>query len=274
MGFVKIDDAIQVNDMNEQLKNDIFNFCCELLFKSNRAGFGYTDNKKENERNLEDIWINHFHESIGTVPTVYGDINETLFHTYRQLAFYNIYDFLEYVLANYSTGVKTYSDANKVLEKNHSGYRFIKKLLQPIASKTDIKNIKSGLKSKLDGGHLQNALNELGKRTGINLNTVMKESIDAVETATHHIATELFNGQPKDTMGRSITILKDNGFIENHPAYLEAFSKLYGYSSDGGIRHPKDRDYKVDQAEATFMLEICSAFISMLKFKFSEYQNK
>ncbi|MBY7658426.1 hypothetical protein J8401_012865 [Lactiplantibacillus plantarum] len=265
MGFVEVDDTIQLDKMNQKLKNDIFNFWRNELERLyvNRA-YHPTTQLKLNEL----LWTNYFHETkpVNYVPT--SDITTR----YDKMKFYEVYDFLEFLMQTLLDNEADIRSINQILESNHSGYRFVKNQLEPISSDTDITTIKNGLEAQIDNGHLQNALNELGKRADINLNTIMKESIDAVETATHHITTKFFNGQPKDTMGRSIAILKDNGFIENHPAYLAAFSNLYGYSSDGGIRHPKDRDYKVDQAEATFMLEICSAFISMLKFKLAEYQ--
>lgn len=269
MGFVEVDNVIQFKSMSQRLKNDIFNFWrdeIERLYLNNTYS-----NHNETEIN-EFLWTHYFHE---TKPIGYDHIDTSQITAYyKRMKFYEVYDFLEFLMQTLLNNPVDTKKINQVLEPNHSGFRFIGNQLEPISSETDIKNLESGLNSSIDDGHLQKAINELGKRENINLNTIMKESIDAVETATHQIAAELFDGQPKDTMGRSIAILKDNGFIENHPAYLKAFSNLYGYSSDGGIRHPKNRDYKVDQAEATFMLEICSAFISMLSLKKSDYKTK
>ncbi|WP_436670371.1 AbiJ-NTD4 domain-containing protein [Lactiplantibacillus argentoratensis] len=271
MGFVEVDDVLQVNSMSADLKNDIFNYCITILFDRKHDGF---NDYHLNSYMMKALWLDFFHRPLVSLNVTYkNEAVKKLFKNYSSFNFYEVYDFLEYVMTNWSEYSDDIDDVNFILSQNHSGYRFIEGQLEPISSTTDITTVKSGLKTQIDDGHLQNALNELGKRSDINLNTVMKESIDAVEAATHYISTRLFNGGKKDTMGRNITILKDNKFIENHPAYLTALSNLYGYSSDGGIRHPKDREYKVDQAEATFMLEICSAFISMLKFKLVEYQN-
>ena len=50
-----------------------------------------------------------------------------------------------------------------------------------------------------------------------------------------------------------------------HPTLLEAFTKLYAYTSDAnGIRHGHLGDSYVSLAEARFMLVSCSAFVNYL----------
>jgi hypothetical protein len=52
-----------------------------------------------------------------------------------------------------------------------------------------------------------------------------------------------------------------------HPALMDAFSKLYGYTSaEQGIRHPlvDDQNASVDEADALFMFGACSAFVTYL----------
>lgn len=54
-----------------------------------------------------------------------------------------------------------------------------------------------------------------------------------------------------------------------HKALKNAFSNLYGYTSDtGGIRHALSEDnLEVTMEDAKFMLVSCSAFINYLKTK-------
>lgn len=279
LGFVTIDDVIQLNTMNSQLKNDIFNFCMDILFNRNHEATGLlTDSYNgTNYEIVRIIWTEFFHFSIGTLIFSGDRPQNYLGKYYSVLRFYEIYDFFEYIIQTWTDSPDDILNANRLLSKNHSGYRFINRFLTPINSDTDIKNIKSGLESKIDGGHLQKAINELGKRSGPNFDTVMLESINAVEVAARTVCIDLFDGRPSDILSKSIQILKRNNFIEIHPAYLEAISKLYAYTSDNGIRHGKDPQqlkHVSDQAETIFMLEICSAFISMLKTKLSEYPDK
>ena len=65
-------------------------------------------------------------------------------------------------------------------------------------------------------------------------------------------------------MSQAIKLLKEKH--NAHPALLDSFEKLYGYTSDGdGIRHALTEDGKeVDFNDAKFMLVTCSAFINYL----------
>ena len=86
------------------------------------------------------------------------------------------------------------------------------------------------------------------------------ESIHAVES----VARQLDPDAAK-TLVPALDSLKRRGVL--HPALKEAFSKLYGYTSDEqGVRHALlDRaDAQVRRDEAVFMLGACAAFASYL----------
>ena len=70
------------------------------------------------------------------------------------------------------------------------------------------------------------------------------------------------------TLGDLLKKLEDDD-IELHGALKEAFSKLYGYTSDaGGIRHSlTESDKEVDFNDAKFMLIVCSAFVNFVEGK-------
>jgi len=58
------------------------------------------------------------------------------------------------------------------------------------------------------------------------------------------------------------------GEINLHPALRNAFSNLYGYTSDeGGIRHAILDAEKVSFEDAKFFLVVCSAFINFVEAK-------
>lgn len=254
--------------LDQSQKNDIFNFFVSTFLEKN-ASFG--EAAKRNNIKLENILINLFHENI---IDIVSDADSKLYlirHNIDYDEWYIAYDFLEYVLENFNQGNYHYELANKMLESTNSGYRFIKKQLVPIVNKIDSKNIKKAVNKELDDGHLSNALKEVSKRKSPNYKVVIKESIDAAEIVTKKIAVELYNDSNKKTLGQYVKTLETNGFIEGHNAFLRALSALYGYSSDGGIRHPKKDDiYDIDKSDAIFMLEVCSAFVSMLTTKYSE----
>jgi hypothetical protein len=86
----------------------------------------------------------------------------------------------------------------------------------------------------------------------------IKESISAVEAAVKIITED-----EKATLGQALTIVQQKHNL--HAALKEALSRLYGYTSDEeGIRHAILEGPKVNEADARFMLVICSAFANYL----------
>ena len=82
----------------------------------------------------------------------------------------------------------------------------------------------------------------------------VRESIHAVESVARRIAPEA------QTLGSA---LKKMGGL--HPALKNAFSSLYGYTSDEqGIRHAllDETESPAQQDEAVFMLGACASFVS------------
>ncbi|HJE96538.1 MAG TPA: hypothetical protein K8V00_02865 [Ligilactobacillus acidipiscis] len=268
-GFVEASDVIQLDSISDALKNDIFNFCTQTInYINNPTLSGFQKDKIIDNRYLF-IWTSFFHK----VP---GDFfqNSYIYAAFEVLPFYEVYDFLEFVLNEISEDSTSYKQANKILASQNSGYRFVKQLLTPINSKVDIKNIDKATKTKIDGGLVEKALKELSKRKNRDLKKVAENSIDAVEMAIKYICVNLFEEADNKKFSDYIKCLSKNNFIDPHKAYLGTLNKLYGYESDGGIRHPKDTAYNLDEADAVFLLSVCSAFVSMLKTKYVEYKNK
>lgn len=88
----------------------------------------------------------------------------------------------------------------------------------------------------------------------------VRESIHAVESVAR-----LLDSRAERKLGAALAALEKRGVL--HPALKEAFSTLYGYTSDEqGIRHALlDRtDAQVGRDEAVFMLGACAAFASYL----------
>ena len=88
----------------------------------------------------------------------------------------------------------------------------------------------------------------------------VRESIHAVESVARRLDPEAAK-----TLGPALKSLQRHGRL--HPALTDAFSKLYGYTSDQqGIRHAllDQTDAQVGQDEAVFMLGACASFASYL----------
>ena len=88
----------------------------------------------------------------------------------------------------------------------------------------------------------------------------IRESIHAVESVARQL-----DPKASATLGPALKSLERQGGL--HPALKDAFSKLYGYTSDEqGIRHAylEDTESKSGLDEAVFMLSACAAFASYL----------
>ena len=88
----------------------------------------------------------------------------------------------------------------------------------------------------------------------------VRESIHAIESVARQLDPEAAR-----TLGPALASLQRHGVL--HPALKDAFSKLYGYTSnEQGVRHPLlDRTHaQVGHDEAVFMLGACASFASYL----------
>ena len=91
--------------------------------------------------------------------------------------------------------------------------------------------------------------------------TPSSSSISAVEA----LCTRL-TGDQKSTLGACLKSL--DPYVSTHPAFNEAFRKLYGWTSDAeGIRHSLMEDARLESEDVRFMLASCAAFINYLLAK-------
>lgn len=174
------------------------------------------------------------------------------------------YDLLEALLEHHSNGGRKdefRKQLNMVLEKEMSGYRLIGDQVTPIIEKYEVEAIEEAIsQSKPYSQHIQTALKLLSKRENPDYRNSIKESISAVESICFTLSgSKKFEDALK-------TLQKKLNF---HPALQGAFTKLYGYTSDGdGIRHALLEDgVNVGYEEAHFFLIACSAFVNFISSK-------
>lgn len=178
---------------------------------------------------------------------------------------YLIYDFIERYLNicddnNLSMMQK---DFNSILEDEVSAYRIIEKLVVPITNKTELETIEDASNTKYDAvnTHITKALELFADRRHPDYENSIKESISAIESLCCIITGQ--NGA-NATLGKTIKKLKDSG-VYIHPALENAFSSIYGYTSDeNGIRHGGIDFNGAPAEDAKYMLVSCSAFINYL----------
>lgn len=248
----------QTDSISKELRNDISNFYIRLY-----SSFNSSDEK--NALNNY-IWTEFFHLVVDEIYYTKSEIINKL----NKLNWFELYDFIEFLLKNFDKSYY-FSDFNTILEHQNSAYRFVDKQLVAISTETDMQTVEKAINLGFDDGHIRNATKKLSDKNP-DYPKIIGESIDGVEIAIKNVISDSLNKEPTDKYGENIKILKSNGFLDDHPAYIEALNKLYGYASDGGIRHPKSRDYTITEADAVFAVEMCSAFISLLKFKASTFE--
>lgn len=184
---------------------------------------------------------------------------------------YLVYDFLEFyvnkILFNQEhlqlvfTGV-----TNDTLEDGMSAFRFVGTEIAPILDEIEIKEIEKALINPLTvvKEHINQALILLSDRQNPDYRNSIKESISAVESLCRKISNK-----PNATLGDALKIIEKSEEIILHKAQKDAFSKLYGWTSDkeSGIRHGMLDVPNLKQEDARFMLIACSAFINYLTEK-------
>lgn len=154
------------------------------------------------------------------------------------------------------------SELNDLFETEFVGYRFIGDKITPISDQNEVEAIEDSLNMGFEGpkGHIRKALALLSNRENPDYKNSIKESISAVESIC-----QIITGDDKATLGKALNKLQSKG-LNIHHSMLDAFSKLYGYTSDqGGIRHAEGMfTSDVSFEEAKYMLVSCCAFVNFL----------
>lgn len=151
---------------------------------------------------------------------------------------------------------------NNVLERELSGYRFIKGVLAPISDPAEVAAIEEAASATATSGiagahaHIQAALRMLGQKPEPDYRNSIKESISAVECVVNVVTGGSGNG-----VADAIDELAKH--TEIHGALRAALKQLYGFTSDSdGIRHAMLEQSTVGFTEAKFMLVTCAAFVN------------
>jgi len=185
----------------------------------------------------------------------------TLKQVFFQLEWNDVYNFIDFFSENYPQDKDVdkntvFQKINEVLEQEKAPYRIVGGKIAPLISEEEIKEIKKALavsdKFKPVRDHLDKALTLMSDRKKPDYLNSIKESISAIESLV-----KILQGK-KGKFGELIKKL------DIHPALIQGFSNLYGWTSDeGGIRHPKTGEsLESGLSEARYMLITCSAFIN------------
>ena len=257
--------------MDTELRNGLQN-ALTIFYWGQVKSKWVTDYKKINIL-LKILRHNYFKKPIDTLrdylPDTYKEIREYFF----DCKWYEVYDFIEFIANNYpdkynEVNPKFKEFCNSVLERELSAYRFVGGKITQITSEEEISEIEEALEiskpSKAVNTHLKRALDLLANRKSPDYRNSIKEAISAVEAICN-----LITGEKRATLGQALKRIEEK--VSLHPALKNAFSNLYGYTSDAeGIRHALLDEPNLSFEDAKFMLVSCSAFINYLISKASK----
>lgn len=262
-GYIDVDNALQVERMNIELKNVLSSY----LYQQYQKLDNYT---RPSEEFMEYLFTYYLKAHICEIGNSCSQRCQQWLTLSKKSEWRQIYDLVEFMYFYFSQTGKDYrclhytNDINDILERERSGYRFIDGLITPITDENEIASIKEAIEENLldtAKTHIQEALNMLSDREHPDYRNSIKESISAVEAVCRYITNE-------NTLDKALPKLKNKGIII--PDMLEeGMKKIYCFTNGkAGIRHAlMDESIGISFEEAKYMLVICSAFVNYLKAK-------
>lgn len=268
---------IQINNLDERTRNKISNLFkgwCDLIKQKGYQIFFFT-------KYLNDVFGQFVDDKMRLDFNYYysDTFNKYVFMPILQNSCSDVLTICEYITGSASDifeelqnqGALYYNrnqridceqELNALFEEEFVGYRMIANKITPITNEVEINEIKTSLDIEFEGckSHIKKGLSLLSDREKPDYKNSIKESISAVESICQIICKD-----DKATLGKALNKLEESG-IKLHKSLKEAFSKLYGYTSDeGGIRHAEGLfESNVSFEDAKFMLVTCCAFVNYL----------
>ena len=218
--------TIQIEEMNDALRNSLWNFLHSLYESQHDYWMPVAK------------WVAQFFLKVPVDELPHRDYRcrDWLKDHFYRLTWYEVYDFIEFIVDHHESMVR-YSQYRKnkleeifnvILERELSGYRFISGVVAPVSSPAEVSEISGAIESTarsgLDGAHehLQTALMLLGKKPDPDYRNSIKEAISAVES----IAKQL-SGSSSQGLSGTLDALSKNADI--YGALKAGFIKLWLY---------------------------------------------
>jgi len=268
IGAVEIPKMIQLEGMNDALRNTIWNFLISLFEEGDSSWWRAARHIAQFFRKAP----------VDEIPPTDFYCREEIKSYFYSLHWYEVYDLVEFISENHRhiyqytnwNKAKIQTVFNKIFETELAGYRFVSEQLVPISNAAETASIESAIdiasRTGLSGAqtHITTALQLLAKRPNPDYRNSIKESISAVES----VAKQLGSSEAHGLSGALDELAKKAPI---HGALKAAFTKLYGYTSDeSGIRHAMLEESNVGYDEAKYMAIACSAFVNYLATKAQE----
>jgi hypothetical protein len=266
---------IQIESMDDDLRNSLWNafqmHCLDVIKPRTNNSIYYSSISLSFFKSL---WVDYLKLPLDSLDDSYSYTCKVLQEQFLlKWEWYKVYDFIEfvsYIMVPYGDNFKNdfILYCNSVLERELSAYRFVDGLITQITDESEIREIEEAIQNagvtKLSGvqTHLKSALAKMSDKKEPDYRNSIKESISAVEAITR-----ILIGDPNATLGNALKKIETEGNIVIHEALKTAFSKLYGWTNDTGIRHALNEELDLQLEDAKYMLVSCSAFINYLIVK-------
>lgn len=256
MGIVKASNIIQKDDMNDDLRTDLWNLL--YLFVNDNLSADRMNFCKEICTDFLKIPVDEFK---------YSKLMDTIKHFIYNKSWSYVYDIIEFVAnASCSLCLRGRNDfiekINQMLERNNSAYRFVGNEIAPLINNTEIKEIETAQENPRSNvqTHINTALGFLSDRQNPDYRNSIKESISAVEALCREITGE-------STLDKALPALTKKG-VEIPNMLQKSFEKFYHFTNgENGIRHALMDEEQIGFEEAKYMLVLCSAFVNYLQAK-------
>ena len=277
---------LQFKEFDNKTRTSLYNSIYQLLFHTFKETEIFRESYSD-ETNYEDLFFQHlimdvFSERVSINrlhPYRLANLEDKLYKVFIDAPYNEVLDLVQYIirwLTNMNKRIKEknmfFELMNQVFEDEYVGYRFVDGSIAPITDKNEIDSIEDACNNEFAGtrAHIKKAVGFIANREHKDYKNCIKESILAVESICSIIV-----GNEKATLGQALKRLEDNGLVI-HTALKNAFSSLYGYTSDeGGIRHSEGMfESDVTFEEAKFMLVSCSAFVNYLTANYGKVGGK
>jgi hypothetical protein len=260
---------VQVDGMDADLRIGLWNALTVHYFEQWSNVGGTSNSYPARAAFCRTLWVDFFKQPLDKLPGMWKEVYAALRAFFLEREWHAAYDLTEFIVAAIppnTPGVKAgfVGTCNDVLEKELSGYRLVGGQFTPITSKEEVEAIADAV-SVPDSlspvrEHIDSALRLLSDRQNPDYRNSIKESISAVESLCQLIAGE------RATLGDALKAIEKK--VSLHGALKQAFSNLYGYTSDAeGIRHALLDEPTLVFEDAKFMLVSCAAFVNYLVAK-------
>ena len=261
-GLKPVAETIQIDSIDESLRNSLWNALDILLWSSEdflhrQYGLPHIDGFSQA------LWFHYFKKPIDTRPEQSSRILRQIREYFFSCKWYEVYDFLEFVVNNRARSVPDLSKAfNVIFESELAGYRFASGHLVDVTNTEELAMVEKAASDTRFTGvsrHIERALELYANREKPDYRNSIKESISAVESMAR-----IVSGNEKATLSDALKAIERNGRL--HSALKDGFLKLYGYTSDEqGIRHAMMDEPNLTTADARYFLVSCSSFVNYLK---------